>query len=113
MLEAPIFFILVSIVVSVLAGHLLSNDEEVFGGILIIIALGCIAVSTIILVENVQIDTDEQVKSKVLQHLTYTNDVTLVPKNDGTFFYELNNQKFNDLFTYITTDRNNEHREVE
>ena len=109
----PIILLIIAAVLLVLAGVALDDDS--LGPGICCIALACIftTFSIVIMVENVTMDIDAQVKTKVLQHLTYTKDVTLVPDTDGKFFYELNTPKHTDLFSYITTDKYNNLREVQ
>lgn len=109
----PIILLIIAGALLVIAG--ITFDDDSIGPGICCIALACIftTFSIVIMVEDIKIDINAQVKTKVLQHLTYTKDVTLVPDTNGVFFYELNTPKHTDLFTYITTDKYNNLREVQ
>ena len=109
----PIILLIIAGVLLILAGIAFDDDSIGPGISCIVLALVIAALGFVILVENLTMDTSAQVKNKVLQHLTYTNDVTLIPDANGVFFYELNTSKHTDLFKYITTDKYNNLREVE
>ena len=103
MFIVAMIIIVVAVAVAVMATMFFVEDAAALGIAMTIIAivvlLSGIALLNLIVKEN----TTLQVKTEVLKHLTYTESVTLTPK-DNEFFYQLNDSTMTDLYKYLTLD---------
>ena len=95
--------IIVAVAATTMATMFFVEGEPTLGVAVGIIAVIVLLAGIALLTHIVKEDTTLQVKTQVLKHLTYTESVTLTPK-DNEFFYQLNDSTMVELYEYLTVD---------
>ncbi len=103
MLILAIVTIIVAVAATTMATTFFIEGSPELGIVMGVLTAIVLLAGISLLVHTVKDDTTLQVKTEVLNHLTYTESVTLTPK-DNEFFYQLNDSTMVELYEYLTTD---------